>query len=104
MKKTITLSLIVLSAAVQAQQKNISGFSDASAAAELKTEKAFDASLSSKQVGENIKELSAVPHNIGSPGSKAVAEKILQKYKSYGLDAHLESFTVLYPTPKTPHC
>jgi N-acetylated-alpha-linked acidic dipeptidase len=30
-----------------------------------------------------------------------VAEKILQKYKSYGLDAHLEAFTVLYPTPKT---
>lgn len=101
MKKTITLGLITIAAFAQAQQKSITGFSEASAAAELRTEKAFDASLSAKQVGQNIKELSAVPHNIGSAGSKAVAEKILAKYKSYGLDAHLESFTVLFPTPKT---
>jgi len=100
MKKTITLGLIALAAFAQAQQKSITGFTETSAAAELKTEKAFDASLSAKQVGENIKELSAFPHNIGSPGSKAVAEKILAKYKSYGLDAHLESYTVLFPTPK----
>jgi N-acetylated-alpha-linked acidic dipeptidase len=101
MKKTIILGLITMAAFAQAQQKSITGFSETSAAAELKTEKAFDASLSAKQVGQNIKELSAIPHNIGSAGSKAVAEKILAKYKSYGLDAHLESFTVLFPTPKT---
>ncbi len=101
MKKTITLSLIALAAMAHAQQKSIGGFTDASAAKELQTEKAFDASLNAQRIGENLKELSAFPHNIGSPGSKAVAEKILQKYKSYGLDAHLEAYTVLYPTPKT---
>jgi N-acetylated-alpha-linked acidic dipeptidase len=100
MKKTFTLAFIVLSAAASAQQKTISGFTEASAAKELKTEQAFDASLSAPRIGATIKELSAFPHNIGSPGSKAVAEKILQKYKSYGLDAHLETYTVLFPTPK----
>jgi N-acetylated-alpha-linked acidic dipeptidase len=101
MKKRLTLGLIAIAAAVQAQQKTITGFTDASAAKELQTEQSFDASLSAPHIGETLKELSAFPHNLGSPGSKAVAEKILQKYKSYGLDAHIQTYTVLYPTPKT---
>jgi N-acetylated-alpha-linked acidic dipeptidase len=101
MKKILTLAFIAITAAATAQQKTISGFTPASAAKELQTEQAFDASLSAPRIGETIKELTAFPHNLGSPGSKAVAEKILQKYKSYGLDAHIETYTVLYPTPKT---
>ena len=100
MKRTLTLAFIVIIATAQAQPK-ITGFTDASSAKELQTEQAFDAGLSAPTIGETIKELSAYPHNLGSPGSKAVAEKILQKYKSYGLDAHIETYTVLYPTPKT---
>lgn len=99
MKKTITFGLI-FSVFVAKAQKNIAGFTPASAAKELKAEQTFDASLSAAHIGETIKELSAFPHNLGSPGSKAVAEKILEKYKSYGLDAHIETYTVLYPTPK----
>jgi len=101
MKKTFTVALIALAGAASAQQKIIGGFTAASSAKQLQTEQAFDASLSAPRIGETIKELSAFPHNIGSPGSKAVAEKILEKYKSYGLDAHLETYTVLFPTPKT---
>jgi N-acetylated-alpha-linked acidic dipeptidase len=101
MKKIFTLSFIAITAAASAQQKTISGFTPASATKELQTEQAFDASLSAPHIGETIKELAAYPHNVGSAGGKAVAEKILQKYKSYGLDAHIETYTVLFPTPKT---
>ncbi|MCR8561525.1 M28 family peptidase [Mucilaginibacter sp. BJC16-A38] len=101
MKKTLTLAFIAITAAATAQQKTISGFTPASSTKELQTEQAFDASLSAPRIGETIKELAAIPHNVGSPGSKIVAEKILQKYKSYGLDAHIETYTVLFPTPKT---
>lgn len=101
MTKTLTLALMALATIANAQQKSIIGFTDASAAKELQTEQTFDAGLSAPQIGETLKELSAFPHNLGSPGSKAVAEKILAKYKSYGLDARLQTYTVLYPTPKT---
>ncbi|MEO6980878.1 MAG: transferrin receptor-like dimerization domain-containing protein [Mucilaginibacter sp.] len=101
MKKIFTLTFIAITATASAQQKTISGFSPSSAAKQLQTEQAFDASLSAPRIGETIKELAAYPHNVGSPGGKAVAEKILQKYKSYGLDAHIETYTVLFPTPKT---
>lgn len=100
MKKTLTLSLLALSALGHAQQK-ITGFSAASAAQELRYEKQFDQSLSAKRIGENVKQLSAYPHHLGSPGSKAVAEAILAKFKSFGLDAQIETYQVLFPTPKT---
>ena len=81
--------------------QNISGFSKAGAEKQMSTEQKFDALLSAANVGSTIKDLSSFPHNLGSPGSKAVAENILARYKSYGWDAHIEIFKVLFPTPKT---
>jgi N-acetylated-alpha-linked acidic dipeptidase len=101
MKKTLTLGLLALCATGFAQQKTLIGFTPASSAKQVSAEKTFDAALSAQRIGQTIKELSAFPHNVGSPGSKAVADKILAMYKSYGLDAHIETYTVLFPTPKT---
>jgi len=47
-----------------------------------------------------MQRLSAHPHNVGSPYDKDNAEWILAKFKEFGLDAHIESFNVLFPTPK----
>jgi N-acetylated-alpha-linked acidic dipeptidase len=47
-----------------------------------------------------MQRLSAKPHNVGSPYDKDNAEWILGKFKEFGLDAHIETFTVLFPTPK----
>lgn len=71
------------------------------ASAELQREKAFDAMLSSERIGNTIKEYSAQPHHVGSAGSKMVAESILARFKSYGWDAHIETYEVLFPSPKT---
>jgi N-acetylated-alpha-linked acidic dipeptidase len=100
MNKTLTLALLALTATTYAQQKTISGFTSANAVKQAQLEQQFDKAISAKQIGENDKLLSAYPHHIGSPGGKAVADAILAKYKSYGLDAHIETYTVLFPTPK----
>ncbi|HWB25067.1 MAG TPA: M28 family metallopeptidase [Chitinophagaceae bacterium] len=84
-----------------AQSKSISGFTPQSAQAELSAEQKFDANLSAENIGSTIKDLSSKPHNLGSAGSKEVAENILARLKSYGFDAHIETFSVLFPTPKT---
>jgi N-acetylated-alpha-linked acidic dipeptidase len=39
------------------------------------------------------------PHNAGSPRSKVVAEYVLGEFKEWGLDAHIEEFEALLPTP-----
>lgn len=83
-----------------AQNKSISGFSDKETGNQFQLESRFDTLLSNEHIGQTIKELSAYPHHLGSPGDKAVAESILNKFKSYGWDAKIETYHVLYPTPK----
>ena len=47
-----------------------------------------------------MRRLSARPHHVGSPYDKDNAEWILARFKEWGLDAHIETFDVLFPTPK----
>ena len=83
------------------QPKIISGFSPSSANAQQQLETKFDAGLSRESIGQNIKHLSGKPHAIGSAAGKEYAAYILSLYKSWGWDAKIETFHVLFPTPKT---
>ncbi|MEO5594060.1 MAG: M28 family metallopeptidase [Chitinophagaceae bacterium] len=83
-----------------AQTKPLMGFTDQSSKQQVATEQKFDAALSAKNVDQYIKDMSARPHHIGSPGGKVVAEYILNHFKSWGYDAEIETFMVLFPTPK----
>lgn len=83
------------------QEKPIKGFSAKATTAQTLLEKKFDQQLSNTNVGKTIKELAAKPHHLGSPQGKLVAESILQKFKEYGWDARIETYHVLFPTPKT---
>ena len=47
-----------------------------------------------------MKRLSARPHHLGSVYGKSNAEWMLHKFRSWGLDAQIESYDVLFPTPK----
>src|ERR1700680_3071754 len=51
-------------------------------------------------IGESMKRLSARPHHVGTAYDKDNAEWMLGKFREWGWDAQLESFTVLFPTPK----
>lgn len=43
------------------------------------------------------------PHHASSPGSRAVAEYALARFKEWGLDARIEEFEALMPLPVTRH-
>lgn len=64
-------------------------------------ETAFDGYLKAGNVSQLIKDMSAHPHHVGSPGDKAVAEYIYNKFKGWGFDTRMETFYVLFPTPKS---
>ena len=49
---------------------------------------------------EYMRRLSARPHHVGSPYDKDNAEWILAHFKEWGLDASIETFDVLFPTPR----
>src|SRR3989454_5586449 len=79
---------------------DLRGFTAESAKAEREWETKFRALPSPDSLREYMRRLSARPHHVGSPYDKANAEWILAKFKSFGLDAQIETFDVLFPTPK----
>jgi N-acetylated-alpha-linked acidic dipeptidase len=60
----------------------------------------FRAIPEAKNIGEYMKRMSARPHHLGSAYDKDNAEWILSKFKEWGWDARLETYDVLFPTPK----
>lgn len=99
--KTGLLLCLVSSHFALAQSTQFKGFTTPAAAKQQQLEQQFDQHLNAASIGENIKTLSAKPHHLGSAQGKRVAEAVLQKFKSYGWDAKLETYHVLFPTPKT---
>jgi len=94
-------AILLLNTRLTAQTKPMSGFTPSSAAVESKTEAGFDQWISRENIGRTIHELSAKPHNLGSAGSREVAEKIQKRFQEYGFDTHMDVYQVLFPTPKT---
>jgi len=100
MKQIFTICCL-LSVQALFSQKTVTGFTEKSSLKELQVESNFDSLLKASDINNNIRELSAKPHHIGSAGGKEVAENILAKYKSWGWDAKIETYQVLFPSPKT---
>lgn len=101
MKKVLFAALVFIFQSSFAQTKKIIGFSEKNVPAQLTTESTFDKNLSKENIGENIKRLSSKPHHIGSPAGKENAEYIMNEFKKWGWDTQIETFHVLFPTPKT---
>jgi N-acetylated-alpha-linked acidic dipeptidase len=77
------------------------GYTPAHSTDELAWEKKFQAIPEPDRIKENLRRLSARPHHVGSPYDKDNAEWLLAQLKSYGLDAQIEQFSTLFPTPKS---
>ncbi len=95
----IALSVLAAPAAQSQQAAPIRGFATASAATERGLEQQFQAIPKPDNLRDYMREISAEPHNAGSPGSRRVAEFILAKYKSWGLNASIEEAQALMPFP-----
>jgi N-acetylated-alpha-linked acidic dipeptidase len=85
---------------VIAEEQPLYGFSVQSSQSERQWEEKLRAIPSPENMRAYMKLLSAHPHHVGSPDDKQNAEWILGKFKEFGLDAQIEQFDVLFPTPK----
>ncbi len=105
MKRTVVLGLVsavalALPALTQERQMSLDGYSADSARNEIQWEQKFRAMPSADNMREAMRRLTLHPHHVGSPYDKDNAEWLLAQFKQYGWDAHIESFNVLFPTPK----
>ena len=94
----VPILFLLLSA--RSDEDVLRGFTSASSGAERQWEAKFRALPSPENQREYMQRLSARPHHVGSAYDKENAEWILAKFKEWGWDAHIETFDVLFPTPK----
>jgi N-acetylated-alpha-linked acidic dipeptidase len=80
---------------------SLRGYTAAHSTAEVQWEQKLRAIPDPARLRENMRRLSARPHHVGSPYDKDNAEWLLAQLKSYGLDAKIEQFEALFPTPKS---
>jgi N-acetylated-alpha-linked acidic dipeptidase len=96
----LVLSCLLLLATTPDTEPPLSGYSAASSRAQREWEAKFRAIPDPQNQRDYMQRLSARPHHVGSPYDKDNAEWMLAKFKEWGLDANIETFDVLFPTPK----
>jgi N-acetylated-alpha-linked acidic dipeptidase len=96
----LILILILPSSLFAADDAALAGYSPRSSQTEREWESKFRAIPDPANLREDMRRLSARPHHVGSAYDKDNAEWILARFKEWGLDAHIETFNVLFPTPK----
>ena len=84
----------------QATGSAMLGFSAAHTLDEQDAERHFDAELNAAELREWMRTMASAPNQVGSAHDKANAEFMLQKFRDWGWDASIETFSVLYPTPR----
>jgi N-acetylated-alpha-linked acidic dipeptidase len=80
---------------------SLRGYTAQHSAAEVQWEQKFRAIPDAQRIREIMQRLSARPHHVGSAYDKDNAEWLLAQLKSFGLDAKIEQFEALFPTPKS---
>lgn len=98
----VLLSFTLFPASLLAQQSSspLMGFSPKGATKQQQLEKQFDSYLQANDLDKWMQRLAARPHHVGSPYGKENAEFIASKFRQWGYETKIESFQVLFPTPK----
>ena len=86
--------------AAPASTPTLYGFTAEAAAVQTALERQFDGHLKASDLDAWLKRLAAEPNHVGSPHDKQNAEFVRDLFKSWGWQAEIETFYVLYPTPK----
>ena len=76
------------------------GFTAAGTEAQRELEAAFDSHLRADHLATWLEYLTRHPTHVGSPGAKENAEWMAEQFRSWGFEARIEEFHVLFPTPR----
>jgi N-acetylated-alpha-linked acidic dipeptidase len=92
--------LLIAPSTVRTQPRPpIRGFTAAGSDVQRQVEEKFRAVPKPENNREYMRVIAGEPHHAGSPGSRKVAEYVLAQFKSWGLNASIETFEALMPYP-----
>ncbi|MBI4893332.1 MAG: M28 family metallopeptidase [Acidobacteria bacterium] len=93
----LALQMIV---SAQGPERGLVGFRGESLAREQKLESGLDGLFQRQGQQEWMKRMTAAPHHVGSPASRAVAEFMAEQFRAWGYETTIETFYPLFPTPR----
>src|SRR5436189_1856185 len=96
----LMVTCLFLLAATSDEVVPLLGYSAASSRTQRDWEAKFRMIPTPANLRDYMQRLSARTHHVGSAYDKQNAEWILSKFKEWGWDAKIETFDVLFPTPK----
>ncbi len=91
---------LLMAAAPRLDDPPMRGFTAESARVQRGWEAKFRAIPEPSRMREAMRRLAARPHHLGSPYGKDNAEWLRAQFESYGWEAKIERFDVLFPTPR----
>ena len=100
MIRTCIIVLVCILSITSVAQNRIIGFTEANVESQNKLEDAFDAQLSAKNLDDWMQRLAARPHYVGTEHGRQNAEWMVNQFKSWGFDAKIETYHILFPYPK----
>ncbi len=77
------------------------GFRSEAATQLLEREVAYDRLLDPENLREWMRGMTDRPHHAGAPKTKENAERMAQLFRDWGYETSIETYHVLFPTPKT---
>ena len=86
-----------------ASKPDLMGFTAEASAAQRAREEAFDGMLDAANLDSWMQHLTAHPHPVGSPWGKSNAEWMVEQFRSWGYEADIVTYHVLFPTPVERH-
>ena len=95
----VSLAAIAVVAA-KVEDPPLRGYTAESSKAQREWEAKFRAIPDPVRIRESLRVLSSRPNHLGSPHQKQNAEMLRDQFRSYGWQAEIEEFSVLFPTPK----
>ena len=102
--RVLLCSLLCLTLPLTAQNapapQPLDGYTPQASVAELDWEKKFRDLPSPENLRSDMQHLTARPHAVGSPYDHENAEWLQSRFRDWGFDTHIETFYVLFPTPK----
>jgi len=96
----IPLAVIAFVPATQ-EEESMLGFTADTAAKQRALESQFDSYLDRDNLRSWMRRMSAKPQHLGSPYDKENAEFVASLFREWGYETEIETFHVLFPTPRT---
>jgi len=91
---------IAIAAPAFAADETLLGFPGERSREQRELESRFDGTLNAENLKQWMSHLAARPHHVGSEWGKQNAEFMAELFRSWGYETRIETFEVLFPTPK----